>query len=116
MLYSNFNKNYFKFTLSNVLLFIAISSLEVFRLYFLPFRSHALWYGPGETGQFGSHGSQDSAFASPREEGPDSATSMGEGRDSDSTTMETSTKANITVRRSFIAVSENQNNSEFIFG
>ena len=111
MLYSNFNKNYFRFTLSNVLLFIAISSLEVFRLYFLPFRSHALW-----TGQFGSHGSQDSAFASPREEGPDSVTSMGEGRDSDSTTMETSTKANITVRRSFIAVSENQNNSEFIFG
>jgi hypothetical protein len=110
MLYSNFNKNNFKFTLSNVLLFIAISSLEVFRLYFLPFRSHALW-----TGQFGSHGSQDSAFASPREEGPASATAMGEGRDSDSTTMETSTKANITVRRSFIVVAENQINSEFEF-
>ena len=37
MLYSNFNIDYFKFTLSNVLLFIAISSLEVFRLYILYF-------------------------------------------------------------------------------
>jgi hypothetical protein len=85
MLYSNYNKNYFKFTLSNVLLFIAISSLEVFRLYFLPFCccccSHGLLpreEGPDSAtstastcvGLFGLDGSQDSAFASPREEGP----------------------------------------------
>ena len=109
MLYTNFNKEYMNL---HYLLLIAVSSLEIFRLYFLPW-GRCCCCCCCCCGR--PPGFPPSAFASPREEGPASATAMGEGWDSDSTTMETSTKANITVRRSFIVVAENQINSEFEF-